>query len=51
MNLLEKFNQERLKRTEKSLTLAGCGKCAECGYWVDKVFISENNICDLCNEK
>lgn len=44
--LLKKLSQEKLKRTEESLKLAGCLKCNSCGVWVDNSFV----IAGVCNE-
>ena len=46
MDIIEKLNKERLKRTEETLKLAGCLKCNSCGVWVDNSFI----IAGKCNE-
>jgi hypothetical protein len=51
MNVIEKYRQERLKRTEVSLRLSGAEKCGGCNIWMDKEYLKENNSCNECNNK
>jgi hypothetical protein len=51
MNTLEQLKQERLKRTESILRLAGCERCKICNYWVDKFYIIKDGICNECIDK
>jgi len=46
-----KYFREMGIRARLTLVSLGCIQCKDCHVWMDKEYISEDGVCNECNQK